>query len=51
MQAETRANDAQVLKTNVRIGSYSGWKPKIGGGGLHQSKSKLPPKSSQTNMS
>ena len=28
LQAETRANDAQVLKTNVRIGSYNGWKPK-----------------------
>ena len=50
LQAETRANDAQVLKTNVRIGSYTGWKPKVGAGNTH-SKSKLPPKSSQSNLS
>jgi len=28
MQLETKANDAQVLKTNVRIGRYTGWKPR-----------------------
>lgn len=50
LQKETRANDAQVLKTNVRIGSYSGWKPKIVSSNT-ASKAKLPPKSSQNNMS
>lgn len=47
LQAETRANDAQVLKTNVRIGSYNGWKPKPNIGAsttTTASKSKLPPK-------
>jgi hypothetical protein len=53
LQAETRANDAQVLKTNVRMGNYQGWKPKPGGGiAYSSSKSKLlPPKSSMQSTS
>lgn len=27
LRAEAKANDAAVLRTNVRIGSYTGWKP------------------------
>jgi len=45
MQAEVKANDAQVLKTNVRIGSYNGWKPRDP---KTASKKALPPKSSYT---
>lgn len=45
MQAEVKANDAQVLKTNVRIGSYNGWKPRYPN---TASKKALPPKSSYT---
>jgi tRNA/tmRNA/rRNA uracil-C5-methylase (TrmA/RlmC/RlmD family) len=29
LKSETRANDAQVVKTNVRMGNYPGWRPKI----------------------
>ena len=42
LQAEVKANDAQVLKTNVRIGRYNGWKPRDTEG-----KKALPPKSNQ----
>lgn len=43
LQAELKANDAQVLKTHVRIGSYQGWKP------INQTETKKPPKSTKLN--
>ena len=44
LQAEVKANDAQVLKTNVRIGRYPGWKPRNTN---TETKKALPPKSTQ----
>jgi hypothetical protein len=38
MRAEARFNDAQVQFTNVKMGSYSGWKPR----GSQKSKHNLP---------
>ena len=38
--ADSKANDAQVMHTNVRIGSYSGWKARQPGATKH-----LPPRS------
>ncbi len=50
MKKEIKANDAQVMKTNVRIGRYAGWKPR--NPNITDTKKALPPKSSiQTKLS
>jgi hypothetical protein len=44
LRGEQRANEAQVMKTNVKIGQYNGWRPREEGAPTAATKKKaLPP--------
>ena len=43
LRGEQRANEAQVMKTNVRIGQYPGWRPREEGAAAAKKKALPPP--------
>lgn len=43
LRGQQRANEAQVMKTNVKIGQYPGWRPREEGAPSTSKKKALPP--------